>query len=137
MQAVDVVVYLLLAGLLLWFIRKRRAQTAAAGKVGESVRGAGERRIDADLLKKHGLAAGEIRTWTRKEVAQHNTPEDLWIIVDGKVFDVSGFVEDHPGGQAIANYAGKDNTKAFHGPQHPERAYSVLEDYFLGDFEEE
>eukprot|EP00808_Paulinella_micropora_P028692 g837.t1 len=132
MQAVDIAIYLVIAGALLWLLwGKLKSRTKV-----ENVRGAGERRIDPELQKKHGLAPGEIRTWTKAEIAKHNSPDDLWIIVDGKVFDVTGFVEDHPGGQAIANHAGKDNTKAFHGPQHPERAYSVLEDYFLGDFEE-
>jgi len=32
------------------------------------------------------------------DVQQHNTPEDCWIIVHQKVYDVSAFLADHPGG---------------------------------------
>lgn len=33
-----------------------------------------------------------------KEVAQHNTAGDIWVIIDQDVFDLSSFVDEHPGG---------------------------------------
>ncbi|KAL7417848.1 FMN-dependent dehydrogenase-domain-containing protein [Mrakia frigida] len=59
-------------------------------------------------------------TITRKEVEKHTTKEDrLWVIIDEKVYDVTDFIDLHPGGQKIimAN-AGKDATKLFK-PIHP------------------
>ncbi|KAG7661791.1 uncharacterized protein J8A68_004680 [[Candida] subhashii] len=54
-----------------------------------------------------------------EEVAKHNTREDCWVIIHNKAYDVSGFVNEHPGGSAIIlKYAGKDATKAF-DPVHP------------------
>lgn len=54
-----------------------------------------------------------------EEVAQHNTKEDCWVIIHGKVYDVSEFLPEHPGGPSIIiKYAGKDATKAF-DPIHP------------------
>ena len=47
---------------------------------------------------------------------QHNQPDDLWIIVDSKVFDLTKFVNLHPGGKAVlidTSVAGKDATEAF------------------------
>ena len=35
--------------------------------------------------------------FTKDEVAQQSTEDDLWIIISGKVYDVTKFVEEHPG----------------------------------------
>ena len=32
------------------------------------------------------------------EVAKHATPEDCWIVVNGKVYDLTKFAPNHPGG---------------------------------------
>jgi L-lactate dehydrogenase (cytochrome) len=45
------------------------------------------------------------------EVSKHNSRDDCWVIIDGNVYDVTDFLENHPGGEdiIIAN-AGKDAT---------------------------
>ena len=49
--------------------------------------------------------------YTRAEVALHKTPQDLWIIIDGKVYDVSNWIKRHPGGERILkNSGGQDAT---------------------------
>ncbi|CUM57449.1 unnamed protein product [Debaryomyces tyrocola] len=54
-----------------------------------------------------------------EEVQKHNTKEDCWVIIHNKAYDVSDFVDEHPGGSAIIlKYAGKNATKAF-DPIHP------------------
>ncbi|KAK1909975.1 hypothetical protein P3342_008147 [Pyrenophora teres f. teres] len=53
-------------------------------------------------------------TLTRESVASHNTPEDLWCIIDHKVYDLSDFVDAHPGGSVVlGQVAGQDATTAF------------------------
>jgi hypothetical protein len=39
--------------------------------------------------------------YTRKEVAEHHSPDDLWLVVDKWVYDVTTFASDHPGGAGI------------------------------------
>jgi Cytochrome b5-like Heme/Steroid binding domain len=52
-------------------------------------------------------------------VAKHRSPDDCWIIVDGDVYDVTDFLDSHPGGpNAILLHAGRDAT-AVYGPIHP------------------
>ncbi|PUU78617.1 FAD binding domain-domain-containing protein [Tuber borchii] len=54
------------------------------------------------------------KEYTMEEVAKHNKKEDVWVVVKGLVMDLSGFLEDHPGGvQAIVNFAGRDATEEF------------------------
>ncbi|KAL9641510.1 hypothetical protein ABK040_013431 [Willaertia magna] len=74
---------------------------------------------------------------TRKEVAQHNTYEDLWVIVDNKVYDLTKFAPTHPGGDVVARTAGGDATIGFYGIQHPERAFVEIEDYLVGTLRQE
>lgn len=59
-------------------------------------------------------ATGGAKTFTKEEVAKHNTKDDCWVIVDGQVLDVTDFLSDHPGGaKAILLYAGRDATEEF------------------------
>jgi len=53
-------------------------------------------------------------TYTMAEVAKHKTEDDCWVVVDGKVLDVTTFLPDHPGGKmAIMAFAGRDATEEF------------------------
>lgn len=62
------------------------------------------------------------RTYTGKEIAEHSSRESCWIIVHGKVYDVTEFLPEHPGGsKIILKYAGKDAT-AEYDPIHPPNA---------------
>jgi succinate dehydrogenase/fumarate reductase flavoprotein subunit len=52
--------------------------------------------------------------YTLEEVAKHNKKDDIWVVVDGQVLDVTSFLPDHPGGEkAILLYAGRDATEEF------------------------
>lgn len=42
-----------------------------------------------------------VRKITLAEVAQHNKADDLWIVVAGKVYDVTKFLSEHPGKQSL------------------------------------
>ena len=68
-----------------------------------------------------------------EEVAKHNHRDDAWIIVESKVYDITDFVDMHPGGDTILNNVGRDSTEGFNGPQHPINARDVLNERYIGD----
>ncbi|RFU81191.1 hypothetical protein TARUN_1037 [Trichoderma arundinaceum] len=48
------------------------------------------------------------------EVLQHNKRDDVWIVVDGEVYDMTEFAPEHPGGQEIIlKFSGKDATEEY------------------------
>ncbi|KAI9837623.1 MAG: Cytochrome b5 domain-containing protein 1 [Thelocarpon superellum] len=64
-------------------------------------------------------------TLTATEIAKHNQPSDIWIVIRGKVYDVTDFAPQHPGGaDLIFRYAGRDATAAYEDVHPP----SILED---------
>jgi len=55
-------------------------------------------------------------------IAEHNSRESCWIIVHANVYDVTEFLDEHPGGsKIILKYAGKDATAEYE-PIHPPNA---------------
>jgi cytochrome b involved in lipid metabolism len=54
------------------------------------------------------------KTFSTSDVASHNKADNLWIIVDGDVYDLTKFKDEHPGGAKIlTRVAGKDASKQF------------------------
>jgi len=53
--------------------------------------------------------------FTLEDVSKHSTPEDCWLVVDNTVWDLTKFLNVHPGGRGILlPYAGKDATEVFY-----------------------
>ncbi len=85
-----------------------------------------------DAVALASSAPKELNRFTVEEVARHAAPDDCWIIVKGCVYDVTSYVEEHPGGQAILRNAGRDASAGFHGPQHPPRVFDMIDDFLIG-----
>jgi cytochrome b involved in lipid metabolism len=64
------------------------------------------------LAQSKGIQADR-RVVTAAEVARHTSPSDCWVIVHGKVYDVTEYVPRHPGGAMIYVKAGGDCTQLF------------------------
>jgi L-lactate dehydrogenase (cytochrome) len=60
--------------------------------------------------------------WSLEEVQRHNSADSCWIIIENNVYDVTEFLDSHPGGRdIILKYAGKDATLVYQ-PIHPKDA---------------
>ncbi|KAL7810333.1 FMN-dependent dehydrogenase domain-containing protein [Trichoderma aethiopicum] len=54
------------------------------------------------------------RKITTREILQHNKLDDVWIVVDGEVYDMTVFAPEHPGGaEIILKFAAKDATEEY------------------------
>jgi flavocytochrome c len=71
--------------------------------------------------------------FTMEEVAKHNKKDDIWVVVDGQVLDVTSFLPDHPGGEkAILLYAGRDATEEFNMLHDPKVIPRYAPDAVIG-----
>ncbi len=67
-------------------------------------------------------------------VATHNSGASCWTTINGKVYDVTSWINQHPGGaQAILSLCGKDGSSAFNG-QHggQARPEQELATFYIG-----
>ena len=56
----------------------------------------------------------ESREITWQEVRKHSAKDDGWIVVHGQVYNVTDYLEGHPGGpEWILEWLGRDATQAF------------------------
>jgi len=66
------------------------------------------------------------------QVASHNTQSDCWMIIEGKAYNVTGYIPDHPAGpEKVIAFCGKDGTQAFNDV-HSQKARNMLSDYYVG-----
>lgn len=75
-------------------------------------------------------------TLPSSEVATHNTAKSCYVSVGTKVYDITDFLDDHPGGaDLILQYGGQDVKDAMDDPishTHSEAAWEVLDDHLIG-----
>ncbi|AYV80661.1 MAG: putative Cytochrome b5 [Harvfovirus sp.] len=77
--------------------------------------------------------APELKHYTLEEVKVHNTKDDCWLIIRDSVYDVTKFLESHPGGKEILiMYSGTDATADFEDIFHSSDAEKLMEKYLVG-----
>ncbi|GLU12071.1 hypothetical protein SLE2022_287790 [Rubroshorea leprosula] len=77
--------------------------------------------------------ASDPKVHTFEEVAKHNLTKDCWLIISGKVYDVTPFMDDHPGGdEVLLSATGKDATNDFEDVGHSDAAREMMDKYYIG-----
>jgi len=77
------------------------------------------------------------RVVSKKELEEHNEDhKDQWIAVDGKVYTITEYKHEHPGGEDILlEHAGSDATEAFENVGHSKDARNKLKSLLVGELE--
>lgn len=71
--------------------------------------------------------------FTADEVARHNSANDLWMIMHGGVYNLTKFLQEHPGGEEVLlNLAGMDGTTCFEEMGHTSEAVQLRETLKIG-----
>lgn len=52
----------------------------------------------AEAQSARGQTQAKARQITLEDCKSHNKEEDCWLVVGGKVYDVTEFLDEHPGG---------------------------------------
>lgn len=70
--------------------------------------------------------------YTLEEVTKHFSKDDCWLASNGRVYDVTSFVDKHPGGEAILQGCGKDMSEFFN-TKHAKQSKEQLPAFYIGD----
>ncbi|KAM4833595.1 cytochrome b5 type B [Thomomys bottae] len=83
----------------------------------------------------NGQDGGASVTYYRmEEVAKRNTSEETWLVIHGRVYDVTRFLHEHPAGEEVLlEQAGTDATESFEDIGHSSDAREMLKQYYIGD----
>lgn len=83
--------------------------------------------------------ATALRAIGAEELAAHNHRDSCWKAIDGKVYDVTPYLPEHPGDEALTlDWCGKDASAAWRnkrpGQAHSPSAAQLLQSYLIGQF---
>ncbi|KAJ3110052.1 hypothetical protein HDU96_006942 [Phlyctochytrium bullatum] len=109
------------------------------------------------IWKKEMYEDGSMATTFKwEDVSSHNTREDCWMVIDKKVYDITKFLDEHPGGEEVLleqagkigkvgkrcssevqevdfSIIGTDATEAFEEIGHSDDARDLLKKFYKGD----
>jgi len=72
--------------------------------------------------------------YTFDEIARHNNANDLWIVINDVVYDITAFYKEHPGGEEVLlKLAGQDATECFENVGHSYEAINLREKFKIGE----
>ncbi len=118
MKKIAIAVSIVLVALVGWFILKPHTsevvpvETTTPSEVVIPVQ------ESTPLASEGSSSTGTATYYTAAQVRGHANTDSCWSIVNGKVYDLTPWIQQHPGGQnAITQLCGIDGSKNFNG-QH-------------------
>lgn len=84
-------------------------------------------------------------TFSQNQVNAHSSAEDCWTIIANKVYDITSYINRHPGGDEIVRACGTDSTDMFKtrttkegkpvgsGQPHSDNAVEQLRSFYIGE----
>ncbi|OCT74562.1 cytochrome b5 [Xenopus laevis] len=76
----------------------------------------------------------KVTYYTLEELKQHDHSKSTWILIHNKVYDVTKFLEEHPGGEEVLReQAGGDATETFEDIGHSTDARNMSKDFVIGE----
>ncbi|XP_054936505.1 cytochrome b5 isoform X2 [Physeter macrocephalus] len=75
-----------------------------------------------------------VKYYTLEEIQKHNHSKSTWLILHYKVYDVTKFLEEHPGGEEVLReQAGGDATENFEDVGHSTDARELSKTFIIGE----
>jgi cytochrome b involved in lipid metabolism len=79
----------------------------------------------------------ELRIITKEELASHKDARSIWISIHDKIYDVTKFLEEHPGGEEVLlESGGQDGSEGFEDVGHSTDARELMAGYLIGELPE-
>uniref|UniRef100_A0A8C0PXJ9 Cytochrome b5 n=2 Tax=Canis lupus familiaris TaxID=9615 RepID=A0A8C0PXJ9_CANLF len=75
-----------------------------------------------------------VKYYTLEEIQKHNHSKSTWLILHHKVYDLTKFLEEHPGGEEVLReQAGGDATENFEDVGHSTDARELSKTFIIGE----
>jgi len=119
-------------------LEPRKPDVALEAAAPQRILNESEHKLNQYLRKveeeKNKSSASRSTLYTMNEVSKHNSRENgVWFVIDGKVYDASPWLRDHPGGaDVLVRAGGKDVTKMFKSTNHSSFAVQEASIYQIG-----
>lgn len=79
----------------------------------------------------------DVKTYNLEEISKHNDGKSCWMVIHDKVYDVTDFLDEHPGGEEVMlEFSGHDATESFEDVGHSTDARELLQEYYIGELDE-
>uniref|UniRef100_A0A8L2QAA3 Cytochrome b5 n=1 Tax=Rattus norvegicus TaxID=10116 RepID=A0A8L2QAA3_RAT len=76
----------------------------------------------------------DVKYYTLEEIQKHKDSKSTWVILHHKVYDLTKFLEEHPGGEEVLReQAGGDATENFEDVGHSTDARELSKTYIIGE----
>ncbi|XP_005373133.1 PREDICTED: cytochrome b5 [Chinchilla lanigera] len=75
-----------------------------------------------------------VKYYTLEEIEKHKDSKSTWVILHHKVYDLTRFLEEHPGGEEVLReQAGGDATENFEDVGHSTDARELSKTFIIGE----